>query len=153
MALLGLGACASDQAATPAAIANLVQPAPVVAQSSDEADGQVETRTMLAIVQSETITPDITALDARLRQMLASTGYRIVPAPDHVPPDQNIYFVTPEIYNAEIEWIVADADGDPLGKVAQRRIADASSSSNENMILLGAAAAADGIHRIIKRQS
>ncbi|MBL4756412.1 MAG: hypothetical protein JKY32_01860 [Rhizobiales bacterium] len=124
-----------------------------MAQSSGEADGQAETRTMLAIVQPANVTPDLTALDARLRQMLASTGYRIVPAPQHVSPGQDIYFVTPEINNAGIEWIVADADGDPLGKVAQRRIANASSGSNENMILLGAAAAADGIHRIIKRQS
>ncbi len=112
-----------------------------------------DTRTLLAITEPPPSAAELVNLDSRLRQILTTTGYRIVLPPDHVPPGLEIYFISPEITESEIAWIVADADGDPLGKIAQRRIVPGTSSGNENMILLGAAAAADGIHQIIRKQS
>lgn len=150
--LPGLAACASGQAGSPLAVSQAT-PAPSPPQISTVSSETVDRRTMLAITEPSPGTAELVTLDARLRQILATTGYRIVQPPDHVSPGLNIYFISPEITESEISWIVADSDGDPLGKIAQRRIVNASTGGNENLILLGAAAAADGIHQIIRNQS
>lgn len=126
-------------------------PASTHATSTPAAPG--DTRPLLAITEPSLDAVELVDLDSRLRQILATGGYRIILPPDYVPPGLEIYFVSPEITESEISWIVADADGDPLGKIAQRRIALGANGTNENLILLGAAAAADGISRIIRKQS
>lgn len=131
--------------------------APDLAPASTHATGAPatpsDTRPLLAITEPQSDAVELASLDSRLRQILTSGGYRIILPPDYVPPGQKIYFISPEITESEIAWIVADADGDPLGKIAQRRIVSSPTGGNENLILLGAAAAADGISRIIRKQS
>ncbi len=112
-----------------------------------------DTRPLLAITEPQSDAVELASLDLRLRQILTTSGYRIILPPDFVPPGMEIYFISPEITESEIAWIVADADGDPLGKIAQRRIVSSATGGNENLILLGAAAAAEGIGQIIRKQS
>ena len=133
--------------------ANAPSLAPATAHAAIAPATPGDTRTLLAITEPPPEAAELLTMDARLRQILATSGYRIILPPDHVPPGLVIYFISPEISASEISWIVADADGDPLGKIAQRRIDPNTVGENDILILLGAAAAADGIHQIIRRQS
>ena len=150
--LPGLAGCTSGQARSNLT-ASQATPAAPSAQTSIVSPDPADHRTMLAITEPAPGTAELVTLDARLRQILATNGYRIVPPPDYVPPGLNIFFISPEVTESEIAWIVADSDGGPLGKIAQRRIASGENNPDENLILLGAAAAADGIHQIIRKQS
>jgi hypothetical protein len=148
----GLAGCASVSVG-PSFTANAPDLAPATTHATSAPATPGDTRPLLAITEPRSDAIELVNLDSRLRQILTTTGYRIILPPDHVPPGLEIYFISPEITDFEISWIVADADGDPLGKIAQRRITSAPNDNNENMILLGAAAAADGIHQIIRKQS
>lgn len=156
MAVVAMSVSACGRSNSPVPPASLVQTQPAAmdetSAASDPPAEAVRYRraTRLAVIQAREPSPDMVALDARLRQSLASTGYQIVQPPSSVPPNLQIYFVAPEISASEITWVVSDSDGDPIGKVVQRRV---STAGNTNLVTVGAAAAAEGIDQIIRNRT
>ena len=131
--------------------------------STDDSALNESAGTRVALLTSQTPLAESTALTAEMARMLSANGFRLVPPPQQVNPDDDLYFVAPEIEvkpgeNGKnvihVAWIVANSNGDPLGKIAQARQLPGSFDSDgwRNQSTLGAAAAAEGVSRIIREQ-
>lgn len=103
------------------------------------------------------------AVTSAMRTRLTNLGYDLITPPDAVLPDDHIYFVDMRVETAAaakgqetvaIDWLITDSAGEPIGKVSQLRAISGSASATQwqTHAQLAAAAAAEGIARLVPRQ-
>lgn len=164
LAFVTTGACVRDNItgsiASAGSTAAIPRAAPVENTPADPArPGQ----TQVALLPVSAPNEQTQALTDAMTQMLALNGFYMVTAPDSLDGNEDLYFVAPQFnvkpdddgqHTLEVAWIIANSSGDTLGKVAQRRQIESASNSAgwQRSAALGAAAAAEGVSRIIREQ-
>ncbi|MHA1570539.1 MAG: hypothetical protein ACTSWM_01860 [Alphaproteobacteria bacterium] len=159
--LLFLGACAQNSATSSLNTANLTAKPPQAAPIASTPARPGQTR--VALLPSAALSAESQSLTEQMARMLILNGFHLVAAPGEVAADENLYFVIPEFdlnsgengrNTIQVNWLVADASGDPLGKITQTRALDGNTGGDtwNRQATLAAAAAAEGVSQIIREQ-
>jgi len=117
----------------------------------------------VALVSPPSEDTHVRTLNEAMVGTLKSHGYALIAAPNQVSPEDDLYFVSQVVDTKAaddggkliaVSWVIADANGDTLGKVEQKRLLDASTDDDtwSRAATLAAAAAAEGVNRIISEQ-